>query len=60
MLRAIADQIARIEEQIDAIFRQCQRLRDHFLELQSLPGVGPQTAATLMAHMPELGTLTRR
>lgn len=28
--------------------------------LQSVPGVGPQTAHLLLAHLPELGTLSRR
>ena len=28
--------------------------------LQSIPGVGPQTAVSLLAHLPELGRLTRK
>jgi transposase len=28
--------------------------------LQSVPGVGPQTVATLIVHLPELGTLNRK
>jgi transposase len=35
-------------------------LREHAARLQSAPGVGPVLAATLLAELPELGTLTRR
>ena len=33
-------------------------LKDHIL--QSVPGVGPQTSAMLIANLPELGTLNRQ
>ncbi|WP_210199980.1 transposase, partial [Pleomorphomonas diazotrophica] len=36
------------------------QLRAAFRHMQSLPGVGAVIAATLLAHMPELGTLQRR
>lgn len=34
------------------------RVRDQ--RLQSVPGIGPTTSACLLAHLPELGTLTHR
>lgn len=53
-------QLANIDGQIDghiersAVWRVKERL------LTSVPGVGPTTARMLLAHLPELGTLTRR
>ena len=53
----------RVTESTDDISKQLQdspvwRVKDDLL--QSAPGVGPGTAAVLIAHLPELGTLSRR
>jgi transposase len=53
----------RVTDSTDDISRLLQdspvwRVKDDLL--QSTPGVGPGTAAVLIAHLPELGTLTRR
>lgn len=47
--------IETIEAEIDARIARDDRLRDQAALLQSVPGVGPQTASILLALMPELG-----
>jgi len=48
--------IARIEEIIRAALAACAPLREDERLLRSAPGVGPVTATTLLALMPELGS----
>ncbi|NLA40963.1 MAG: IS110 family transposase [Smithella sp.] len=60
LVRTMDDQIA----QIDALIRGHIEVDDNFRNkdriLQSVPGVGPQTSAMLIAALPELGKLNRR
>jgi transposase len=59
-LKALADRIARFEAEIaDHLARHPDLARDAQL-LRSIPGVGPVTAANLLARLPELGQLDRR
>ena len=60
MLKAVVGQIEAIEAEIKALIEKSPQLRAAFRHMQSLPGVGTVIAATLLAHMPELGTLQRR
>ena len=60
MLKAVVGQIEAIEAEIKALIEKSPQLRAAFRHMQSLPGVGAVIAATLLAHMPELGTLQRR
>jgi transposase len=48
--------LADIEQQIDAVISQHKALRNARQLLCSVPGVGPVSATTLLALMPELGT----
>lgn len=64
---SIQDTIAFLEQSRSTLDRELhQHLTQHprFTEprtlLQSVPGVGPVTAATLLAFLPELGTLSRQ
>ncbi|MFZ5931770.1 MAG: transposase [Pseudomonadota bacterium] len=50
----------RLEKHIAALIAQSPALTAKFAVMTSIKGVGPQTAFTLLACMPELGTLTRR
>lgn len=52
--------LADLEAELDASIRASPvwRARDHLL--QSVPGVGPVLARTLIADLPELGTLDRK
>lgn len=47
--------IKQIEMQIEALIRQCAALTLVASLLRSIPGIGPVTAAALLALMPELG-----
>ena len=60
MLRTIRHEIQSLDNEIDALIRSCPELARRVAVSQSLPGVGPRTAITLAATMPELGTMTRR
>lgn len=52
--------IVRIEAIITSLIASCPDLARREKLLRSAPGVGPIVAATLLAHMPELGSLSSR
>ncbi|MCH8316369.1 MAG: IS110 family transposase [Planctomycetes bacterium] len=60
MLKTIEKQI----DTIDRLIRECVRSDEDLSSkdsiLQSTPGVGPNTSAMLLSHLPELGTLNRQ
>jgi transposase len=60
VLRCLQGQIARIDAAIEALLAKSPSLARRIAVSRSLPGVGPRTAITLAAMMPELGSLTRR
>lgn len=60
ILSVVQEQIAGIEQQIAALIQASTVLRAKVAVMTSLKGVGPRTAQTLLACLPELGTLTRR
>ncbi len=49
-----------LDAQIAAALHADPRLRARAAWLQSIPGIGPVAAATLLAEVPELGTLNRK
>ena len=53
-------QVAKLDKELSQTIRSSPvwREKDHLL--QSMPGVGPVLASTLLAGVPELGTLNRR
>lgn len=64
---SIDDHIEWLDEQIDALDRAIAdtvqaraAMRTAVARLRTAPGVGPVVATTLLAHLPELGTLDRR
>ncbi|MBD8894377.1 IS110 family transposase [Roseibium litorale] len=57
VLATLNARIALIEAEIDHYTRSCPDLAEHQSRLISAPGIGKITALTLVAHMPELGTL---
>jgi transposase len=59
-LEHLQRQIARIEAEIRKLIRQSPLWQAKDQLLRSVPGVGEQTAACLLAHLPELGQLNRR
>ncbi len=53
-------QVRAIESRIDALLKEESELRRTVELLQTVPGVGPATAVTLAAQLPELGALNRQ
>ena len=58
-IRWLQQQLRDIDKELDQTVRQSPlwRIKDDLL--QSMPGIGPITARTLLAELPELGTLSR-
>ena len=60
ILRAVAQQIQRLEQRIDETLREDLEQAELLDLLQTVPGIGPAVARTLLVDLPELGTLGRR
>jgi transposase len=59
-LRWLEDALAEIERELDGAVHESSIWRAKEELLRSVPGVGPVSARTLLAELPELGSLTRR
>ncbi|MEP6821492.1 MAG: IS110 family transposase [Chthoniobacterales bacterium] len=57
--RTLQKQIAQIERLIAQLITEVPQLQVKAQQLTQVAGVGPRTAALLLAEMPELGTLNR-
>jgi transposase len=60
MLSVINEQMTALDAELDDRIRKCPAWRESEELLASVPGVGTVTARTLLAEMPELGTLNRQ
>lgn len=60
LLAALEAEIAALETATQDLIRTCTPLQQAVGVLQGMAGIGPTTAVTLLALMPELGTLQRR
>jgi len=60
MIRAMDEEIARIEAQMERLMMREDALRRRREVLLAIPGIGKTTAHVLLAAMPELGSLDRR
>lgn len=60
LIKALERELAALDQAIDAQVHACPAWREKEDLLASVPGVGPVTARTLLAEMPELGSLDRR
>ncbi|HLG87873.1 MAG TPA: IS110 family transposase [Alphaproteobacteria bacterium] len=58
-IAALAKTLAAIEAAIALLLRSEASIARKAKLMRTVPGVGPTVAATLIAHMPELGTLSR-
>src|SRR5436189_1717 len=56
----LEEALAGIERDLDRAVRESAAWRAKEELLRSVPGVGPVSARTLLAELPELGSLTRR
>ena len=59
-LRMLEKEKARLEVRIDDLIASHPLWARITTALQDVTGVGPQTATTLITHLPEIGTLNRR
>jgi transposase len=57
---ALNKQIQRFEKRIAALVQSDDEWKQKLEIVQSTPGIGPNTSATLIADVPELGQLNRR
>jgi len=60
MIQMIEEQIAACNTLIDTLIKSVPKLDNAAHRLRAVPGVGAVTSATLIANLPELGTLDRR
>ncbi len=60
VLRALERRLVRVEAEISARIEADEALARDAARLQSMPGIGPILAASLVARLPELGRLDRR
>lgn len=60
VIKTIDQQIRLLEAESTQVIAQHRELERVYAVLTSVPGVGPVTAAVLMGHMPELGSLSRQ
>lgn len=60
VVRMLNDQLAECDRDLDQRLRHCPLWREHEELLKSVPGVGDQTARTLLAELPELGQCSRQ
>jgi transposase len=58
MIEALLSQLADVDADVQHVLHE--RYADLSSLLQSVKGVGPTTASTLIAELPELGRLTRK
>jgi transposase len=60
LIDQVKKQIAQIDLLLQRVIEQSAELTSKAQKLTAVPGVGPRTAALLLAQMPELGELNRR
>ena len=60
LLKALQKELSALDKETDDSVRRSPVWREKEDLLKSVPGVGPTIARTLLAEMPELGTLDRR
>lgn len=56
----LVEQIKQLDDELDQQIKSSPRWREHENLLTSVPGVGPVTARTMTAMLPELGKLNRK
>ena len=59
-LRWLTAELARVDDDLDQAIQQSPIWREKNEWLRSVPGVGPVVTTTLLANLPELGTLSHK
>lgn len=59
LIRALERSLAQIEARIEALMQEVEEFRRKGELMQSVKGVGPITAATVLAYLPEIGSVSR-
>jgi transposase len=59
-LAVLQEELSEIERELDGSIRGTPAWRENDDLLKSVPGIGPAVARTLLAELPELGTLGRK
>lgn len=59
-IRWLEEELNQLKEEIDRFIQSSSLWQTKETLLQSVPGVGPVTSCTLIAELPELGTLNRQ
>lgn len=59
-IRWLTEEIERVEQELATLIEQQSEWKEQAECIQSIPGVGPQTALVLIAELPELGTLSHK
>jgi transposase len=59
-IRWLQSELERADEDIDQMIRQSPIWREQEDLLKSVPGIGPVVSRTMLAELPELGTLNRK
>lgn len=60
MIRILEKRIKKFDEEISKLIQTDETLKNKSLRLQQVKGIGAQTANTILAEMPELGSLEAR
>ena len=59
-MRCLRQELAELNREIDRLIKATPHLQERSRLYQTVPGVGPRTASTLLAELPELGRLNRK
>jgi len=59
-VRHLDNQVAKIDRQVETLIESIDEWKERRTLLQSVPGIGPQGVATLLADLPELGSLSNK
>lgn len=60
MVRAYEKQLQTLDAQLQQVIAESEPLRQKAELLETIPGVGPATAAMVLSEVPEMGSLTRQ
>lgn len=60
LIRILENRVVKLDAKIDGVIAQDGKQKADFDRLQSVPGIGPKIARTLLIDLPELGKLDRR